>query len=129
MRSYSEDEISRAFLAIGVRWNTLSGQLISKLRDMQEAHVHDFADTDTITVREVRDAWERVRGPGTPDLLFRDISEHREPEYPAGTAWEDRNHTTHWYRLANGKWYRFGSSTTFEDHVPVRPLRRMKADE
>ena len=49
MASYTEEEIRKAagpyFMAESV---------ITRLRNNREAHVHDWADTDTITVKELR---------------------------------------------------------------------------
>jgi hypothetical protein len=125
MTSYTEEEIRKAFSLQGNSIHYSLGELLASLRKLKDTHVHDFTDDDTITVRELRESWERVRGPspGT-GLLLEDISKHREPEYPAGSVWRDRNEVT-WMRVAGRKWKQFGNVMAWADNVPARPLKRM----
>lgn len=106
-------------------------------------HVHDFADTDTVTVREIRDAFRRIlpdgrcqmcgakfHGNDPPSEYFlRDISEHREPEYPRHSVWKDDNGVI-WQRTSAARsryaqWLRMGMDGIYGDSSPKRPLRRM----
>lgn len=138
MRSYTEGEIRRA-------WNLATSRielenlhmstadvLISELK--KKDHVHDFADTDTITVKELREAWLRANAPERVAItnfarLLTDISSHREPEYPYASTWKDGNGVV-WQRAMDddGKvnmWLRMGYKGKFSDNYPKRPLKRM----
>jgi hypothetical protein len=123
--SYTAEEINQALTAIG--GNTL-GILVGKLREMQanDGHVHDFADDDTLTVREFKAALTRMTDAGgwDADRFLRDISEHREPDYPPRSVWKDRNGVA-WCRTRDKRWTQFGISVTWADAVPARPLLRM----
>jgi hypothetical protein len=138
MGSYAEEEIRAA-------WNRATSRieaenlsqctidvLISELR--KKDHVHDFADTDTITVKELREAWRRANAPASVAIanfamLLTDISSHREPEHPYASTWKDDNGVV-WQRAmdGNGKvnmWLRMGHAGKFSDSQPKRPLKRM----
>lgn len=91
-RLYSEKEIRAA-------WGRTPG--LRLLPDFLTAFLGELkgdvvlADTDTVTVRELREAWSRENlqtglsaSPAVTrhdlDRLLRDISEHREPEWTPG---------------------------------------------
>jgi hypothetical protein len=133
---YTEDQIRKAWItAFGgphmhadptfPTWS--SDALVRQLKE--DDHVHDFADTDTITVKELREAWMRANAPETVALanyaiFLTDISKHREPEYPAGTVWKDRKGVIY-RRTVDGRWQQFGTSSIQADIVPSRPLSQM----
>jgi hypothetical protein len=92
-------------------------------------HVHDFADDDTVTVREIREVLERFTGRNVIRDILRDISERREPEYPAYSVWKDDNGVI-WQRTSQprsryGQWLRMGMDGIHGDSSPQRPLKRM----
>lgn len=130
MTSYTEKEIRRVarelpFLAVATE-----ELLIERLRkNTKDNHVHDFTDTDTITVKEIREAWGRLNyrltTAGGPEGLLLDISSHREnfgnnsvAEDPEGNIW----------KLKGGRWQIFGSTMTVSYGTPRRPLRFLTTD-
>lgn len=134
MTTYSEEEIRRAAEKLGFAKN-YADALIGKL--MKDDHSHDFADTDTITVKEVREAFRRMlpngctqcgasfHGKDIPSEAFlRNISEAREPSYPPYTVWQDKN-GVFWYRTWSKEWLQFGSTERFADSALSRPLRKV----
>jgi hypothetical protein len=129
--TYTEDDIRKAWKQTGL--GTFSElwleSLITALNEKKD-HVHDFADTDIITVKELREAWNGrtvngmiARNNQDPEALLRNISEHREPGYEIGTVVKDNTGCVY-LRLKTG-WWRFGSSMVFEFSAPKRPLFRM----
>lgn len=89
--TYTEEQIRRAWEKKGQSAGSSPvNALIEQLR--KDGHVHDFADGDTVTAKEIRDAFTRVlpygrclrcgskfHGNDIPSEYFlRDISEHRE---------------------------------------------------
>jgi hypothetical protein len=131
MTGYTEEEICEVYKRKG--WTShFAGQVIADLRKGRE-HVHDFADTDTVTVRELREAWKRCgidtpfRADGMTEMenFLRDIREHREPEYPAASVWKDHAGRI-WFRTSDKRWMRFGKAEIFPHDRPVRPLKRMR---
>ena len=133
MTTYSEEEIRRAAGGLMFAGN-YADALIRKLED---DHSHDFADTDTITVKEVREAFKRMlpngctqcgasfHGKDIPSEAFlRNISEAREPSYPPYSVWQDKN-GVFWYRTWSKEWLQFGNAGKFADSAPVRPLRKV----
>lgn len=127
MKTYTEDEIRKA-------WDRAKGNYGCKdlglfLSELKKAdREHDFADTDTVTVKEVRDAARRVfvlPGRNLGADLLKDISIHREPEYPCGTVWSDANGVI-WLRTTDRKWLRFNSLSIYDDDIPHRPLTEMR---
>ncbi len=123
----TEDEIRRA----AGRLNRLLCSLEAAMSEpTKDSHVHDWADSDTVTVREIRDSFNRkmyrtINGTalnGAGELL-EDISSHREPAYiPERT-----------YRDAMGSYYQFskdrtcwrGFYGTYSLSIPKRPLELM----
>ena len=131
--SYTEEEIRKAWkvLELSGFGSTYINTLIQALK-AEDAHLHDFADADTITVKEIREAWTRMGNPATwtsqrADVFLKDISEHREPVYPQGSIWRDRVGLI--YCRDGRNWLRFGTQVTFADNVPLRPLKRMEIQE
>lgn len=129
--SYTEEEIRKAFTLQGNIIHYSLGELLIALAKLKDDHVHDFADSDTITVKELRDAELRLRDTGTTltmpftaGKLLQDISEHREPDYPYATVWKDYN-GTYWFRTSRNAWLRFGIAPEQPHDLPRRPLRRM----
>jgi hypothetical protein len=112
--SYSENKI-RAVCRDKLYYPPASiDSLIAALR-AKDDHVHDFTETDTITVREFREAWDR-QFPGmyplqipaadrraTFERFLRDISDHREPQYVPGNL----------YRTLSGGVYLYTEKGTF----------------
>ena len=135
--SFTEEEIRAAWRKTGLSsfsdvWlETLFTELNRK-----KNRVHDFADTDIITVKELREAWNRAYPTAFPlrgadfTVLLKNISEHREPEYPYASTWMDDNGVV-WHRTMDdggGKvhmWLRMGYPGKFSDSQPKRPLKRM----
>lgn len=121
MADYTEEEIRKAFQLV---------QLVSgNVPATAGGHEHDFTDTDTITAKEVRDAWRRLdalQGPGsvTVSSFLRDISEHREPAYKTGKVYRDKT-GVYYRRAVSGAWQVFGTSRFYDDRIPERPLREM----
>src|SRR5260370_31944855 len=107
MAGYSEEEILDGLRKQGTLSAAGAGLALAYIREAamkkKESHVHDFADWDMITVKEIRDAQDRLREPGYPSTVFsaekllRSISENRRPEYPYGTVWKD-NSGIYWFR-------------------------------
>lgn len=134
MRSYTAEEIREAYKAL-LRVASAGEELIGKLEKLQEEgekHIHDWADDDTVTVREIREAWNRRRidvpigkCPGVQaSELLKDISEHREPEYPPSTIWKDYDGAM-WVRIQGKRWGRLAQLQISPDSAPKRPLRQM----
>ena len=134
--SYTEKDIREA-LPAGNYFTApaVINRLRAQEKKRQDIHVHDFADTDTITVGEFKAACKRtpVLWDGSPvtvgnlsltDHILRSISEHREPEYKPGTVWEDAFGVA-WYRGQSNTWMRFGVTTVWNNNTPKRPLRQM----
>ena len=131
MPYYPENKIREAMRTI---WNsgsfTIGGiyafeeSVIAELKKDSHHH-HDFADHDTITVKEIRESWKRLCYGTIADVntLLRDISTHREPEHPHGSVWKDRNGAI-WFRSGN-TWLKPGDSLVYTDTRPLRPLQRM----
>lgn len=127
MTSYTEDEIRRAMKECPC-W-TVSAVLTSLKENQRDNHAHDWADTDTITVKEIRAAWARIQGLGEPGSVtasqfLRDISRHREPDYPVNTIWKDADGAI-WHRIPDGKWGRLAQAGISPGDAPKRPLRQM----
>ena len=124
MSSYTTEEIRRAFL--DARGNYGVRDVDTLLRELREAKAnHEFADTDTITVKEFREACANIKDAFTDDSMLTWIYEHREPKYQVGTVVRDA--IGHCYlRAARGSWLRFGTTETFPDDKPRRPLKRME---
>lgn len=135
--TYTEEEIRQAWGRAALHWNqgdraVIEHRLIAELG--KKDHRHDLADSDTVTAKEVRNAWDRLdamQGPGsiTSGQLLRDISEHREPDYPAYSVWKDANGKI-WQRTSvprsrYGQWLRMGMDGIHGDGSPERPLQRM----
>lgn len=94
----------------------------------EDSRVHAlWADSDTVTVKELRDAEKKQRSAlcGVEDLL-KIIDESREPEYPVNSVWKAKDGMI-WLRVADdgGRWSCFGSAGTFSHNAPERPLKRM----
>lgn len=86
-------------------------------------------DTDTVTVKEIRAAWQRIDrleavGSVTAAELLTDILIHREPEYPYASIWKDHS-GVYWFRGTDKTWLRFGRSDVYKDSSPNRPLHRV----
>jgi hypothetical protein len=124
MTSYTEDQIFAAWHR--KHWMLSSAkELLAELKK-EDAHVHDFTDDDTITVKEIREAFPRTLNfpsAWTVEDLLKDISEHREPKYLVGTVWQDAHGAV--YLRGVRCWKKFGTQVDFADNVPVRPLKRM----
>jgi hypothetical protein len=126
--TYTEEEIRRAWGRTASNWNQNQVNLLIAELEKKD-HRHDLADSDTVTAKEVRAAWDRLdalQGPGsvTSGQLLRDISEHREPEYPVKTIWKDADGSI-WVRLPGMRWGRLAQLNISPDNAPKRPLRRM----
>ena len=120
MKIYSEAEI-RAAWERAFHGKITPGALFKELEGETQ-----MKDTDTVTVKEIRAAWQRIDrleavGSVTANELLTDILINREPEYPIGTVVRDRDRI-HWYRTSGNQWYQFGSSMKFTDEAPKRPL-------
>lgn len=124
MTSYTAEEIRRAFL--DARGNYGVRDVDTLLAELRKAKASPaFADSETITVKELRDAYANVGDIFNDDSLLAWIREHREPDYPHGTVWKDTGGVI-WFRTSDKMWYRFGSTVKFADERPRRPLRQMK---
>lgn len=124
MTSYTEEDIRETLRRMG--WTEDSRKVLME-RLKENSHVHDFTDDDTISVKELKDAWRRRLSLVSQDTvtdLLKDISEHREPEYPIGTVWEDA-HGQVYFRWSRTQWMKFGTQVRFADNIPARPLKRM----
>ena len=128
--SYTEEDIRRVLKNSNYRYITAE-EVIRRLRQDggEDAHMHDFADTDTITVKELRDAWKRQYGPDSADkmlmtVILDDISKRREPDYKPDTVWKDVNGTV-FCRTSDKRWMQFGTVSVWADIVPKRPLYQM----
>jgi hypothetical protein len=137
--NYSEDEIRRAVDGeVRLFKPDLTAELVIARLTKNRENAHDFADADTVTARELRDALKRLfpdgrcetcgaffHGSDTPgDAVLTNISEHREPDCPAWSVWKDANDAI-WRRTPEMKWEKFGVRVSFSDVYPKRPLRRM----
>lgn len=123
----TEDEIRRA----AGRLNRLLCSLEAAMSELtKDSHVHDWADSDTVTVREIRDSFNRkmygtINGTalnGAGELL-EDISSHREPAYIPGRTYRDAR-GRYWQRTREENWMTFGGWTV-SGYVPVEPLELM----
>jgi hypothetical protein len=88
--TYTEEQIRRAFERHQGCFTIIPVSFASLMAELD--HVHDFADGDTVTAKEIRDAFTRVlpdgrcrrcgskfHGNDVPSEYFlRDISKHRE---------------------------------------------------
>lgn len=123
---YTEDQIREAWVKAfgGVHMPTFpswsADALVARLK--KDNHMHDWADTDTITVAELRTAYNTVEG-GFGDLL-RWISEHRDPTLRVDSVWRDDRGII-WQRTTARKWLRVGFAGTWDDQTPKRPLHEM----
>jgi len=138
MTGYTEDEVRKAIKALEFYSHGHLEKVIENLREMKSGHLHDFADNDTITVKEIREACKRIlpndccqkcgasfhAGDKPSDYLLQDISSHREPKYPVNSTWKDADDQI-WHRISGNYWKRMGESGGFPDSTPRRPLRRM----
>jgi hypothetical protein len=93
-----------------------------------DSHAHDWADDDTITVREITEAWNR--GNSTPARnslpnFLQDISERRE-NFPPNAVVEDPEGNI--WRLQHTRWQVFNSLMTVSYETPRRPLRQIGVD-
>ena len=133
--TYTEDEIRKAWKILemsGFGASYIEVLLQALEMNRKDNHIHDFTDDDTITVKEIREAWTRMGNPATwtsqrTDVFLKDISEHREPVYPQGSIWRDRVGLI--YCRDGRNWLRFGTQVPFADNVPHRPLKRMEIQE
>lgn len=133
MTGYTEDQIRTVLREMGLVPASYAEAFLAKLRktDVQNPGKTDmhaiWADSDTVTVKELRDAEKRQSSQlYSVEHLLRYIAEHREPEYPPGTIWQDSGKPpVPWYRTGNGMWLRFGREGEFSHNYPVRPLKRM----
>ena len=133
--SYTEEQIRGAYDTANVPFMQSSGirlsadELLWQLGRARGTDVHPvWADSDTVTVKELREAGSRVpvSNPDPLAAILKDIAEHREPEYPPGTTWLDSGKPAiPWYRTGSGMWMKFGQEGTFSHNTPVRPLKRM----
>jgi hypothetical protein len=125
--AYSEEQIREAWEALPGFGRSHLETFLLALRGPAPGHEHDFTDTDMITVREFRAALKRMTDAGGWDAerFLRDISEHREPDYPVRTVWKDADGVL-WYRVSSAGWCRLiQGSPIVPDSMPKRPLRRM----
>ena len=133
--NYTEKQIREAFGTEDVPFLQGSGIRLSAdelFRHLGKSTKPVWAESDTVTVKELREVWERWFPATLPGhehsfrAFLQDIREHREPEYPPGSTWLDSgNPAVPWYRTGNGTWLKFGREGTFPDDAPVRPLKRM----
>ena len=129
MSYYPENKIREACRKVVMLTPAIEEQLMTALKKED-----DLADTDTITVKELREAWHRDRNPAAwtsqrLDTFLRDISKHREPEYPYASVWRDNDGIV-WMRAMDDRdrvnmWLRMGREGKYSDGYPKRPLRRM----
>lgn len=132
MISYTTEEIRAAFREAGnlphAGMAKLGVRELLWLLAITENSMHAiWTDGSTVTVKELRDAEKRQSSQlySVKDLL-QSIEDHREPEYPPGTTWQDSGKPpVPWYRTGDGMWLRFGREGEFSHNYPVRPLRRM----
>ena len=130
--SYTENEIVAAASMCG--WGKSIAQALIGELERENDHVHDFADSDTVTVREIREAWNRRRidvpigrCPGIQaSELLKDISEHRENfcqdavvQDPEGNIW----------KLRGRDWVIFDSMMKIGYDIPRRPLTLLAVDK
>ena len=139
--TYTEDEIRKAWKILGMTGFGASYiEVLLQALEMnrKDNHIHDFTNDDTITVKELRETWER-QFPGmyplqipaadkqsTLNMFLRDISEHRE-NFPEKAVVQDPEGNI--WRLHNGKWQIFGITMTVNYHVPHRPLKLLAVDK
>lgn len=126
MTGYTENEIRAAIAGMGTFVPaTYAESLLTRLRKPDMHAI--WTDSDTVTVKEFREAYAAASGEIFDDSsLLRYIAEHREPEYYPGTIWEDSGKPpVPWYRTGNGMWLRFGHAGEYSHNYPVRPLKRM----
>lgn len=123
---YTEEEIRKA-MQRALAWSGTNGMADKLIEELRNIH-SPIADTDTITVRELREAYDAAMEIFDDNSILAYIREHREnyPLVKAGTVWMDRNNMI-WQRTKNGRWTQFGTSSTWDASAPVRPLRQMKA--
>lgn len=130
MRSYTEDEIRTAVARLQMfgRADYSGDSLLGKLAELKGTPV--LADADTVTAKEMRDAWKRIdsltgSGSVTAEQILRDISEHREPEHipgriyrstPLGTRYLCTGRGT--FRALGGEVSRKAISGTLAEEVP-----------
>jgi hypothetical protein len=131
LKSYTENQIREAFreaesvILRGGKIRLSAEEVIWQLARGSDVHAI-WADSDTVTVKELREAGSRVpvSDPDPLASILRDISEHREPEYPPASVWEDDN-GVRWQRTSNEMWLRMGRVGEFSHGYPKRPLKRM----
>jgi hypothetical protein len=127
MTSYTEGDIREAFSRKS--WTQASAEEL--LAALKGDHVHDLADDDTITVRELRDLWRRggLAYPLSIDALLKDVSGHREPSFLPGQVVRDADGVFWRYSMnpawPEGKWTGFGSISLHGFRTPKRPLKVM----
>jgi len=130
--SYTEEEIREAAREL---WPTASGsqwisQLLDKMAEQREKKDHGFADTDTITVKELRDAYTEVGETGDgwdDDSLLTCVRAQRRGRYRPGQVVRDAD-GEYWKFLLNGTktgWLRFGSDAHWGYGAPRWPLEVM----
>jgi hypothetical protein len=132
--SYTDDDILLGLSKAGISSITAGAALFCIRRSAttkgDKPQMRKLTDTDIVTVKELREAEQRMRPLGFPSQVFPvqaildDVMEHREPEYPAGTVWQDANGIP-WQRLPDGMWLKMGSDGKYSYSAPRRPLERM----
>jgi hypothetical protein len=124
----TEEKIRRAAGRLG--WDpSRTRMLISEME--RNDHIHDFADDDTVTVKEVRDAATRLRPAGFPGVvifpvedLLKDISSHREPAYIPGRTYRGQD-GEYYHRMTAGDWRRGSDGKLVPRNHPAKPLELM----
>lgn len=121
--TYTESQIREAWDK-RLRDDSDINELIYALKKLPRGNfVHEWADDDTITVKEIREAFKRLTSAAHFNVpaFLRDISEHREPEYPLGTVVKDAK-GQFWQRAEGMYWASFGQVTVRTNNIPARPL-------
>jgi len=129
--TYSEDDIIRGLSRAGVGSIT-AGTYLASIRQnaMKKEEAPVWADSDTVTVKELLEAEGRLKPQGFPSTVFslnrilQEVSASREPEYPAGTVWKDASEIV-WMRAEGEMWLRMGWSGSYSHTYPKRPLKKM----
>lgn len=132
--TYTEDEIRKAWKILemsGFGASYIEVLLQALEMNRKDNHIHDFTDDDTITVKEIREAWTRMGNPATwtsqrADVFLKDISEHRE-NFPEKAVVQDPEGNI--WRLREGKWQAFVTLYTVGYMVPHRPLELLAVDK
>jgi hypothetical protein len=123
--TYTEAQIREAWNA-RLRDDSDINELIYALKKLPKGNfvpIHEWADDDTITVKEIREAFKRLTSAAHFNVpaFLRDISEHREPRYPMGTVVKDAK-GKFWQLGESRFWFSFGQTAVVMHHVPARPL-------